>query len=225
MTGRKDVAGGVYVIEYINLQYAPNVVRNFSWDNMDNYTQTNIYLSFLIHQLYGDKDYRSIKGSLNVKELKKYYLKIWTTIRLSITETITTTDNAHRQELLNSIKRNEETITLAKTFDDLDQIMVTTQTELIFRLIGHLPKNYRAKRVLNKKGGWALNFLRQIQYTQSIEQKKNAIFKAVKEKYEDRFGDWGDFVTNVYYKECNDDPEKLIGWIKQNHPDIYLDLF
>ena len=157
--------------------------------------------------------------------MKKYYLKIWTTIRLSIAETINTTDNAHRQELLNSIKRNEETILLAETFDDLDQIMVATQTELIFRLIGHFPKNYRAKRVFNKRGSWTLNSLRQIQYTQSIEQRKNSIFKAVQEKYKDRFGDWEDFVTDVYYKRCNDDPEKLIDWIKQNHPDIYLDLF
>ena len=91
--------------------------------------------------------------------------------------------------------------------------------------MGFLPKNYREKKVLNKKGSWRLNGVRQIQYIQSIEQKRNSIFKAVQEKYMNRFGDWGDFVTNIYSKECNSDPEKLIDWIKANHWDIYLDLF
>ena len=72
---------------------------------------------------------------------------------------------------------------------------------------------------------WKLDFHRQIQYTQSIEQKKSIIFAAVQGKYNSRFGTWGSFLTKIYSKQCESNPEFLVTWIKANHPDIYLDLF
>ena len=96
---------------------------------------------------------------------------------------------------------------------------------MIFLLIGQLPNRWKSKKVINRKGNWKLDSYRQIQYIQSSEQKKNLIFKAIQNKYKERFKDWNDFVVNVYWKKCNSNPDELINWLKEEHIDIYCDLF
>lgn len=191
----------------------------------DKYRKTEISLSFLIHQLYGEQDYRRIKSYNSPSSAKKYYLKIIMSIRFAVQETITVTDRNHKTELLQTIERYEGYLKKTKSFEELDQLMITFQTELILLLIGLVPNRWRVKRVINKRDLWKLDSYRQIHYTQTIEQKKNLIFKAVQGKYQERFGDWGDFVTKIYWGQCNSKPESLIDWLKLNHVDIYLDLF
>lgn len=189
------------------------------------YRKTGITFSFLIHRLYGDRDYRAIKSYNRPASLRKYYLKIVHTIRLAVEDTILITDAAHRKEMHALLSRAEDMMKMMKTFEDLDQYMVAFQAEFIFLLIGAMPSRWKSKQVINKKNNWKLNGARQIQYTQSAEQKKLQIFAAVQGKYEKRFGEWGDFVTNVYWKACGNSPDNLIEWVKKNHPDMYVDLF
>jgi hypothetical protein len=54
-----------------------------------------------------------------------------------------------------------------------------------------------------------------------MEQKKNLIFAVVQTTYKDRFPNWTNFRLEVYWKQCNDEPQKLVEWLKHNHPDIY----
>ena len=189
-----------------------------------NFRKTELSFSILIHKLYGGSDYRRIKSYCNLSSTKKYYLKITKSIKFSIEETLTITDNNHKQELLHTIDKYLKNIKSAKNFYFLDQIMITLQSELIFLLIGLIPIRWQSDKVINRRKIWKLDTYRQIQYTQSIEQKKNLIFKAIKGKYKNRFGDWSDFLE-IYLHKCNNKPERLIYWIKKNHPDIFIDLF
>ena len=191
----------------------------------EKYRKTEISFSFLIHQLYGGQDYRIIKSYNDPLSAKKYYLKIIKSIRFSIEETISITDNNHKEELLQTIDRFKTRIKSARTFEQLDQLMITFQSEIIFLLIGFLPNRRRTNKVINSRGNWKLDSYRQIQYIQTNEQKKNLIFKVVQGKYKERFGEWGTFVTKIYSRQCDNKPDKLIEWLRKHHSDIYVDLF
>ena len=191
----------------------------------DNYRKTDMSFSFLIHNLYGDKDYRLIHTTHDFNDAKKYFLKIIKSIKFAIEETITITDNHHKQELLDTINSYEKSIKLSKDFDSLDQQMISLQSELIFLLIGFMPHQWQQKEVINYRRIWKLDGYRQIQYIQNSNHKKNIIFSAVQGKYKEKFGSWDEFLYNIYYNQCHNDPNELILWLKKNHPDIYYDLF
>jgi hypothetical protein len=123
------------------------------------------------------------------------------------------------------INKSEKLIKSSKSFDSLDQQMISFQSELMFLLIGLMPHRWQQPRVINNRSLWKLDDYRQIQYTQNINQKKHLIFSAVQGKYKDRFGSWNDFLNNIYNKQCHNNPYELILWFKKNHPDIYCDLF
>ncbi len=139
-------------------------------------------------------------------------------------ETITITDNHHKQELLDTINSSEKSIELLKDFDSLDQKMISFQSELIFLLIGYMPR-WSQQKVLNRRSSWKLNGCRQIQYVQNSNHKKNIIFGAVQSKCGDKYGHWSNFLYDIYCKQCHNDPDELILWFKKNHPDIYYDIF
>ncbi|MFC1908966.1 hypothetical protein ACFLXD_03800 [Chloroflexota bacterium] len=191
----------------------------------DNHRKTDMSFSFLIHNLYGDKDYRLIHTTHDFTDAKKYFLKIIKSIKFAIEETITITDNHHKQELLDTIISSEKSVKLSKDFDSLDQEMISLQSELIFLLIGLMPHQWQAGKVINNRRIWKLDNYRQIQYIQNANHKKNIIFGAIQSKCKDKYGSWGDFLDNIYYKQCHNDPDELIFWFKKNHPDIYCDLF
>lgn len=191
----------------------------------DNYRKTDTSFSFLIHNLYGDKDYRLIHTTHDFTDAKKCFLKIIKSIKFAIEETITITDDYHKQELLNTVNKSEELIKSSKSFDSLDQQMISFQSELIFLLIGSMPHRWQQQKVINKRRLWKLDDYRQIQYTQNINQKEKLIFRAVQGKYKDKFGSWDEFLYNIYYKQCHHNPHELISWLKKNHPDIYYDIF
>ncbi|MFC1948596.1 hypothetical protein ACFLW0_00240 [Chloroflexota bacterium] len=191
----------------------------------DNDRKTEMSFSYLIACLYGDsKGLRETKKYHNLADAKKYFLKIIKSIGATIEKTITITDNQHKRELLDTIKNSESSIKSSKDFNSLDQKMISFQSELIFLLIGDMPRR-ALRQVPNRSTSWKLNGTRQIQYIQNSDHKKNIIFGAVQGKYKERFGSWGDFLYDVYHLQCHNDPDQLILWFKKNHTDIYYDLF
>ncbi len=191
----------------------------------NNYRKTDFYFSTLVENLFGTKDYKRIKSHNDKTSAKRYYLKIIKSVKFAIEETVTLTDNAHKEELTRTIQDFISSIKEANSLDELDQRMIALQSELIFLLIGFFPRRLGSEKIINKRSLWKLDLYRQIQYTQTTDQKKNIIFKAVQGKYQGRFGNWSDFVTKIYSEQCKSTPQTLIDWVKANHPDIYLDLF
>lgn len=191
----------------------------------NNDRETDLSFSYLIACLYGEsKGFREIRKYHNLAAAKKYFLKIIKSIRFAIEETITITDNLHKQELLDTINSSEKFLNNSIDFDSLDQKMISFQSELIFLLIGAMPR-YSPSKKINRRSSWALNGHRQIQYIQDPIHKRNIIFSAVQGKYKERFGSWADFLYDVNHLQCHNDPDELILWFKKNHPDIYYDLF
>ena len=202
----------------------------FTWSSLekqmkDNDRKTEMSFSYLIACLYGEsKGLREIKKYHNLADAKKYFLKIVKGIKFAIEETVTIIDEQHKKELLNTITRSEESIVSSESFDSLDQEMISFQSKLIFLLIGSMPR-WSPKKVMNRRSYWKLNADRQIQYIQNSNHKKNIIFGVVQSKCGDKYGSWGDYLYDIYSKQCHNDPDELILWFKKNHPDIYYDLF
>lgn len=192
---------------------------------MTNKRKTNIAFKFLIQGIYGQNDYHRVKNSQTVAKAKKYYLKILETFSIAINETITISDKTQMELLQSILSEGKTRLSSSKTFDSLDNSFICTQTDLIFQLIGNNPERNFQKNVPNRKDKWKLNRHRQIQYTQTNEQKLNQIFSLVQSKYSDRFPNFiDDFVYKIYMDECQSDFLKLMNWIKTNHIEIYLDI-
>lgn len=192
---------------------------------MVNKRKTDIAFKFLIQGLYGQNDYYKVKNSQTVAKAKRYYLKILDTFLIAINETIIISDKTHVELLKSIILEGKRRLSGSKTFDSLDNSFICTQTELIFQLIGNNPERNFEKIVPNRKDKWKLNRYRQIQYTQTNEQKLNQIFNLIQSKYSDRFPKFiDDFFYKVYVDECQRDFRNLIHWIKISHPDIYLEI-
>ena len=187
------------------------------------FRRTEMSLSFLMQKLYGQKSYRELKDYNNVAKAKKYYLKLIKSFSHAISETIEISDKTQIKNLNNILINGEKQINLCEKFSELDQIFITIETKLVFQLLGMIPNHSREETVLNRKENWKLNSIRQIQYVQSSKQKEMMIFKLIQDVFINRFGDLVNFVS-IYKEECNNDLDKLINYLKQNHPDIYEEI-
>lgn len=190
-------------------------------------TKTTVNFAFLIHRLYGRKSYQEIKSYMDLPLTRKYFRRMIASIEVAARATLTITDQSHRTQFIDVTERYDSLIRSSKSHDDVRELMIAFQSEIIFLLIGAMPNRWQEENVTNtnRKENWKLNLYRQIQYVQNAEQKKNVIFDAVQNKYRDRFGDWGEFVSSVYHSKCEALPEKLVQWMKEEHPDIYMELF
>jgi hypothetical protein len=192
---------------------------------MENKRKTDIAFKFLIQGLYGQNDYYKVKHSQTVAKARRYYLKILDTFIIAINETITIADKTHLELLKTIISDGKKRLNISKTFDSLDNSFICTQTELILQLIGNNPERHFQKNVPNRKDKWKLNRHRQIQYTQTNEQKLNQIYSLVQSKYKNRFPNFiDDFYHKIYMDECQSEFLNLMNWMKINHPDIYFEI-
>lgn len=192
---------------------------------MVNKRKTDIAFKFLIQGLYGQNDYYRVKHSQTVPKTRNYYLKILDTFTIAINETIIIADKTHMELLKTIISEGKKRLNFSKTFDSLDNSFICTQTELILQLIGNNPERHFQKNVPNRKDKWKLNRHRQIQYTQTNEQKLNQIYNLIQSKYSDRFPNFiDDFYYKIYVDECQSDFRNLMHWIKMNHSDIYFEI-
>lgn len=189
------------------------------------YRKTDLHLLFVIEKLYGRKDYKRLKTNHNLTIARNAYLKIVKSIKFAINETILTIDNTHRKKLDHILGGITSDLKESINLDELDQRMISFQTELVFTLIGFCPDRIDAKRIINNKEIWKLDNYRQIVYIQNDEQKKNIIFKAVQGKYASKFGKWNDFVNTIFQIKCRNSASELVKYIKSEYPEIYMDLF
>lgn len=178
-------------------------------------------LSYLFLQIYGVNTYNGFKNSHSLKTAKEYFLKLLKSFGFAIKETIKIVDKEQLNSLDLIIKQGEEKIKTSKSYNDIDQVFIATQTKLIFQLIGHLPKTPNGENIINRKGIWELNGHRQIQYVQNMKNKELAIFGIIQDN--NLFGDWSNFVS-FYSSELDNDVEKLIEYMILNYPDKYKKL-
>ena len=186
---------------------------------------TNPVLAELFKTLYGQKTYKEISGALDLWDTKKQYLKIFKSMRFAIEETIQTTDKTHIRKIEDVLVEFEELIKKSRTHSEVDQVMITFQTVLFFKVLGDFSTRGEENDVINSHDKWKLNRYRQIQFTQDKEQKRNLIFSVIQEKFRDRFPDWENFVIEVYLQQCNKEPDRFIAWLAKHHPDIYISIF
>jgi hypothetical protein len=189
----------------------------------DELRKTSMSISLLMLQLYGQKSYTEIKNYQDIALVKKHYLKVLNTLLITIEQTIQVVDKNQINTLREIIEFGKSLITQCKEFSEIDQQMITTLAKVSFQLIGNLPYRTAAKNVDNKKVNWEFNSCRQIQYVQTVEQKANLIKDVVYRKYLNRFGTWFDFL-DFYSIELKKNPQKLLDYMKEKHPDIYEEI-
>ena len=190
-----------------------------------NKRQNSDKVNFLILNLFGLKGYYDVKDYVTPWLIKKYYLKIAKSLWYSIDNNLKNTSEKHKSIILNHVNKFTENIKQLKTFDEIDQYMVAFLTELTFYIFCYYPNRAKDKNFINRKKYWNLDFYRSILSIQNDEQKKNEILEAVHGKFKDRFKNPDAFIMKVFMTECNGENRQLVIWLKNNHPDVYADIF
>ena len=178
--------------------------------------ESDFNLSNLFLNIYGRKVFNCFKNKHTPQIAKEHFLKLLKSFRFSINETIKIADKDQLTALYIIIEEGEKELIKSKSFNDIDQAFITTQTKLIFQLIGNIPKTSDAEDRINRKGTWELNGLRQIQYVQNNSNRELLMFKIIKEH--NIFSSWGAFV-HFYNSTLNNDAEKLFQYLITNHPE------
>ena len=190
---------------------------------MDNMRKTKLSLSMLFLKLYGDKTYREIKDYHSISIYRKHLLKLVKSINFAIEMNLEYTDNFHRTQLHELIESITEDIKSSKSLEALDQHFIAFETELIFTLIGLMPRTI--KSIENRKNYWQLDCHRKIMYIQNSEQKKHVIYSIIhNEKYKGKLPNFEE-LQEVYHYKCKADPKILINWFRKTYPKIYAEVF
>jgi hypothetical protein len=182
---------------------------------------TDFSMSLLIQQLYGQDSYTEFKDHQDIELVKKYYLKLLCSYSKAIKDNIDITDKYQLKSLQKILDQGHTYLKKGKSFSEIDQIFVSLQTELIFQLLGQIPDRSLKPNVTNRTGNWKLNMFRQIQYIQNSKQKENLILEIIYTKFPTRFENWLAFKIDICSNLCQNDPERLLNYLKKNHPDIY----
>jgi hypothetical protein len=191
----------------------------------DEARKTDLGLCFHLQFLYGQRTYSRVKDYHSPSSLKEHFRKLLKTYKVAIENSVDDLDGFQSRRIYDLIAREEEGLKLRKTFHDLDQSMIAFQSELIFLLLGEMPKNWHEKNVTNHARNWKLNSKRTLTYRQNDDQRMLVIFEALSTKeYENRLPDKEELRTK-FWIDCKSKPKLFIRWFKKEYPTIYLDLF
>ncbi len=181
---------------------------------------------FLFSHMFGRKPYRDFMGEHIVSDWKKHILKAVKAIRKSILANIDTTDEFHKNKLLELCNQATQRIKEAKRKDQINLSAIECFIRITLELMGGMPYHWEM-RVVNRLQDWKLNRHRKLAYLQTPNQKANLILYLTNwPPYCDRFSDKekGELFHKFRY-DFEGDGNRFIEWFKQKHKDIYLELF
>lgn len=127
-------------------------------------------LKAAIEQLLGNKAWLDLKECTSVRTWRKYVLKLFDAVRISITQSIEIRDEAWVVEVHENLDRGAMAAKSAKDIDDLLSVLSATLLRQVFLQIGRLPNRSTARKVTLAREYWTLNSHRSVQYIQTPTQ-------------------------------------------------------
>jgi len=174
-----------------------------------------------LSSLFGSKSYHGYTDQQRFVTWRKDLVRVIKNLRRSIESTVNT-DPHHMSTLLQTCDRAIESVGSAHTASVASNRAIQFLASTAFMLVGHMP-NYFFEDQPTHRNYWILDGERQIGYTQSMSQKARVIRN--REKCGASGMDSRMRPLDAKYREFGCDPVRFVEWIKENHPNIYLEYF
>lgn len=188
------------------------------------YYEIDYGLTLLFSSIYGEDEYYRFKETTSLSNYKKQFSKLLNTLRKSFKETFLNTDSSHLLEIENLIRDEIESIKKENSVDKIYQSLVVFFPKLCFLFLGQIPHNW-SKRTKDNRSSWLLNDFRQIQYTQTENQKFDYLIQLLEQ---DKIPELAELKYNgvmEQFRSSKKDNEVFMNWFLRTYPEIYIRLF
>jgi hypothetical protein len=129
-----------------------------------------IMLKSAIEQIFGRDAWYALKETTSLVPWRKYVLKSFTAIRISIEESVEVCDQAWLAAINENLLRGETEAKASKDIDNLLSCFTATLLRQVFLQMGRVPSRGGQSTVSLKRENWCLNGHRSVQYVQSKTQ-------------------------------------------------------
>lgn len=157
------------------------------------------------------------------KEYKAQIISLLDTIDYAIIQTIKFADNCLLDDINDAIIRGKSSLKNELTIEQIATSAISIFVELLFLLIGNIPKNSNSRK--HKKIKYTLNDFRTISYIQSNQQKLNLIIFSINNSPENFISEKDRNIIISEFRNLNYNPDKCISWFKKIYPNLYLKFF
>jgi hypothetical protein len=183
----------------------------------------DLFLEFehFLSSVFGKAGTHGLVGYLRDNWSSEWLARLLAALRQYVAHNTTRTDRLHREELLRLCDRARTEIRRYRQRDERAAFAVLMLSRVVFELLGEQPRHWARRRV-NRPEHWRLDARRALAYSQSPQQKINAIEDAIW-----RLPDRQDRAEELREKMRRhpNDPESILAWVRQAHPKLYLELF
>ena len=129
-------------------------------------------LKSAIDDLLGHRAWLELKETTLLKTWRRYVLKIFDAIELSVKSTIQIRDEEWFEEVQSNLEHGRELARISESTDDLIAALSAALLRQVFLQLGAAPSRKTAKSVPLKAEHWRFDGFRSVQIVQSLQQKE-----------------------------------------------------
>jgi hypothetical protein len=126
-----------------------------------------------IEDLLGNRAWLELKETTSTTSWRRYVLKLFDAIELSVETTVLIKDEEWMQEVRSNLNHGRELTRIAKNPEDAIAALSATLLRQVFLQLGSAPSRKTAASVPLRPQNWDLSGFRSVQYVQSPRQKED----------------------------------------------------
>lgn len=128
-------------------------------------------LKHLFESLFGRDAWLEIKHSTDLRQWKKYSVRVLSALEVSAKATIQVVDEEWFSQFTSIIEHGKSRVNSSKDFEQLFANLAASLGEVSFLQLGMMPKRSTQENIsLRHQGNWKLDCYRSVQYVQNAEQ-------------------------------------------------------
>jgi hypothetical protein len=130
-------------------------------------------LKSAIEDLLGNRAWLELKETTSVATWRRYVLKLFDAIELSVKSTIQVHDDEWLEDIQSNLNHGRNLARIAKDTDDLIAALSATLLKQVFLQLGNAPSRKTSASVPLRADHWCFNGFRSVQVVQSPQQKED----------------------------------------------------
>ena len=184
-------------------------------------------LEYFARNVFGDR-YHGSAGWSKISVWKKLYVDCLLLIRNSFDDSVGSVDAFHRGHIIQTIDRISERIKRSKRKDDVHKWLIIGLFQLVFLLLGNLPKRMASRKKRQPK---KFNFsaFRTLSYSQTREQ-LGVLLRSRIEGNPNKFGFSDFFEAQIAFLNWSKEAKKnnaqntYVDWVVAEFPELYAQI-
>jgi hypothetical protein len=128
-------------------------------------------LKHLFESLFGRNAWLEIKHSTNLRQWKKYSIRVLSALEVSAKITVQVADEEWFGQFASTIEHGKRRVNSSKDFEQLFASLAASLGELSFLQLGMMPMRSTQENItVRHQSNWKLDRYRSVQYVQNSEQ-------------------------------------------------------